>query len=74
MAPWHGSARMAAQVRFNVPLSELSERMLEELHRRWPYASKAAIAGMALHRGIQGLHDMPSVASGAPMVEWRRAG
>ena len=65
---------MAVQTRIFVPVSELSERMLEELKARWPYASRAAIAGMALHRGLAEMRDMPSVASGAPMIEWRKTG
>lgn len=62
------------QSRVNVPLSELTERLLDDLKKRWPYASMASIAAQALHRGLVEMRDIPSIASGAPQVEWRRVG
>ena len=69
---------MGFRRRVQLPLSDLTERLLDdlllEMKSRWPTCTKAGLAGLALHRGLVEMKESLSVASGAPMVELRRAG
>ncbi len=60
--------------RWYVPYSPLCEKLMAEFQERWPWCSRAGLAGHALELGLMQMRDRPSVASGAPMVEWRKVG
>lgn len=60
--------------RWPVPYSPLCEKIIAELLERWPWSSRAALAAHALERGLVEMRERPYVASGAPMVEWRKVG
>lgn len=66
--------KMGIYERFGVPVSPLAKRLLADLKERFPWSSKAALAGHALELGLVEMTERPYVASGAPVVEWRRAG
>lgn len=65
---------MGITERWSVPLSPLAKKLLGELEERFPWSSRGALVRHALDLGLAQMHAMPSVASGAPMIEWRRAG
>lgn len=65
---------MGIHERLSVPASDLAKQLLASLQERFPWCSKAQLAGHALELGMQQMLERPIVASGAPHVEWRRAG
>lgn len=65
---------MGIHERLSVPASDLAKQLLASLQERFPWCSKAQLAGHALELGLQEMTERPYVASGAPVVEWRKTG
>lgn len=60
--------------RWDVPYSPICQQIMREFQERWPWCSRAQLAGHALELGLVAMRDRPHVASGAPMGELRRVG
>ena len=65
---------MGLDERIKIPVTELSDRLLRELKDRFPWCNKSQIASHALELGLIEMGSRPYVASGAPVVEWRKTG
>lgn len=48
--------------------------MLDNLKARFPFCSQQALVGHALELGLREMTERPYVASGAPVIEWRKVG